>query len=329
MLYSRHSVYLTGACFHTWSENLHRSGPNSQCNSHLPLLVFHMNTFETADDPEDILSSSLQTLYDFTPIVHSSPGSVFMYTVKETLLSNPTKIIELKTPDTQASNWDLHASSIWVAAVYLADHIEDLELHQFRNREVVRILELGAGAGLPSILIASVFPNARVTISDYPDDGLIQTLSRNIQRNDVSGRARAVPYDWGTDISSLIDGDIMQGGPENEKLFDVVIAADTLWNPALHKRFIQSLTMCLKRSSDARVHLVAGLHTGRYTIQSFLREIEMETRCDLIVENILEREVSGTASRRWRVSRAESEDERERRRWVVWIVLRWRNAALE
>ena len=291
---------------------------------------YHMNTCETADNPEDILSGSLQTLYDLTPIIYSNPGSVFKYTIKETLLSNPTKIIELKTPDTQASNWELHASSIWVAAVYLADHIEGLELHRFRDREVVRILELGAGAGLPSILIASVFPNARVIVSDYPDADLIQTLTRNVQRNGVSaaGHARAVPYDWGTDISPLIDGGI-QGVPENGQLFDIVIAADTLWNPALHKRFIQSLTMCLKRSHDARVHLVAGLHTGRYTIQSFLRAIEMEARCGLRVEYIVEREVSGTGSRLWDVSRAESEDERERRQWVVWIVLRWESTALE
>lgn len=288
-----------------------------------------MSTCKTADDPEDILSSSLQTLYDLTPITYSNPGSVFKYTTKETLVSNPRKIIELKTPDTQASNWELHASSIWVAAVYLADHIEDLKLHQFRDREVVRILELGAGAGLPSILIASVFPNARVIVSDYPDAYLIQTLSRNVQRNGVSAsHARAVPYDWGTNISPLIDGGI-QGAPENGQLFDIVIAADTLWNPALHRRFISSLTMCLKRSHDARVHLVAGLHTGRYTIQSFLRAIEMEAGCGLRVEYMVERDVSGTASRLWDVSRAESEDERERRRWVVWIILRWESTMLE
>ncbi|KAL4072790.1 WD40 repeat-like protein [Scleroderma yunnanense] len=279
-----------------------------------------------ADDPEDILSSSLQTLYDFTPITYSKPGSVFKYTVKQSLLLNP-KIIELQIPDTQASNWELHATSVWVAAVCLADHIDDLELHQFRDREVVRILELGAGAGLPSILIAGMFQNARVIASDYPDTSLIRTLSRNVQKNGVSGRAHTVPYDWGTDISSLVSWE-NQEPPEDSHLFDIIIAADTLWNSALHKRFIKSLTMCLKRSHDARVHLVAGLHTGRYTIQSFLRTIEVEMNSGLMVETVLEREVSGTGWRPWDVSRAECEDERERRRWVVWIVLRWENTAL-
>ncbi|KAI6023873.1 hypothetical protein PISMIDRAFT_678869 [Pisolithus microcarpus 441] len=281
---------------------------------------------KAGDDPEDILSSSLQTLYDFTPITHSSPGSIFTYVIKPTLLPNPNsaRVIELGTPDPQPSKWDLHASSIWVAAVYLADHVEDLELHRFQDREVVRVLELGAGAGLPSILIASAYRNARVTISDYPDEHLIRTLSENILRNDVSCVARAAPYDWGTEISTLFGADEM----ENDVLFDVVIAADTLWNPSLHQRFVLSLVMSLKYSPDSRVYLVAGLHTGRYTIQAFLRSIETDG-CGLVVESLSERQVTAAqTSRSWDVARAENEDEQERRRWVVWIVLKWRECDL-
>ncbi|KAI6041312.1 WD40-repeat-containing domain protein [Pisolithus marmoratus] len=259
-----------------------------------------------ANDPEDILSSSLQTLYDFTPITHSTPGSIFTYIIEPTLLpiSNAARVIELETPDPQPSKWDLHASSIWIAAVYLADHIEDLELHRFQDREVVRVLELGA-------------------VSDYPDEHLIRTLSENILQNGVSGVARAVPYDWGTNISALVDAYGDRETPQNDVLFDVIIAADTLWNPALHKQFIQSLIMSLKRSPDSRVYLVAGLHTGRYTIQAFLRSIETDG-CGLVVESLSERQVTAAqTSRSWDVTRAENEDERERRRWIVWIVLKW------
>lgn len=281
---------------------------------------------KSQDDPEDILSSSLQTLYDLTPITHSTPGSIFTYTVKPALLpdQNPARVIELETPDPQPSKWDLHASSIWVAAIYLADHLEDLELHRFRDQGIIRVLELGAGAGLPSILIASVYQNVRVTVSDYPDEHLIRTLSENILRNNVSGIARAVPYDWGTDISALVDAHECQEIPGNDEiLFDVIVAADTLWNPALHKQFIQSLVMSLKRSPDSRVYLVAGLHTGRYTIQAFLKSIKIDG-CGLAVESLSERQVTAAQTfRSWDVARAEDEDERERRRWVVWVVLKW------
>ncbi|KAF9240625.1 WD40-repeat-containing domain protein [Melanogaster broomeanus] len=262
-------------------------------------------------NPEDILSASLQILYDYSPITHSSPGSVFTYTVKPGRVpARPLNQIELMTPDTQPSNWALHASSVWVSSLFIADHLEDLQIDSLPSQKIVRVLELGAGAGLPSILIGSMYQSASITVTDYPDDNLIRTLSDNVRRNGVSERCRAVPYG--------------SGDPGNESLFDIVIAADTLWNPELHAPFIDTLCTCLKRSSDSRIHLVAGLHTGRYTIQAFL---DGTKRSGLVVQSATEREVSGTQSRPWDVSRAEDEDERERRRWVVWMVLKWGDVA--
>ncbi|KIJ65550.1 hypothetical protein HYDPIDRAFT_152459 [Hydnomerulius pinastri MD-312] len=272
--------------------------------------------------PGDILSASLQTLYDYSPITHSAPGALFTYTVKPvmpTFSDRPKHAIELMTPDTKASNWSLHASSIWVSSLFVADHLEDLQIDAYSGQETVRILELGAGAGLPSILIGSVYKNASVVVSDYPDDNLIRTLSENVQRNAVSERCRAMPYAWGTDISTLAGRDA-QEELRNDSLFDMVIAADTLWNPELHAPFIETLCMSLKHCPGSRIHLVAGLHTGRYTIQSFLDGIK---HCGLIIHSVVEREVSGTQYRPWDVSRAEGEDERERRRWIVWIILKW------
>ncbi|KAH7890856.1 putative methyltransferase-domain-containing protein [Phlebopus sp. FC_14] len=267
----------------------------------------------TTDEPEDILSASLQILYDYSPITHSTPGSLFTYAVNPELLSGQSKQIELMTPDTQAANWSLHASSIWVSSLFLADHLEDLHIETLDDRGVVRVLELGAGAGLPSILIGSVYQNALVTVSDYPDDNLIRTLSDNIRRNNVAERCRAVPYAWGTDVSPLLNQD-------DGRRFDLIIAADTLWNPVLHAPFVQALCQCLDHRPKSRIHLVAGLHTGRYTIQAFLDCIKQH---GLVLEHATEREVGGTLSRLWDVARADNEDERERRRWIVWMVLRW------
>ena len=36
-----------------------------------------------------------------------------------------------------------------------------------------------------------------------------------------------------------------------------------------------------------------------------------------------EREVNGQEERKWSIERAEKEHEKERRRWVVWISLKW------
>ncbi|KAH0836738.1 putative methyltransferase-domain-containing protein [Lanmaoa asiatica] len=275
------------------------------------------------DDPEDILSASLQSLYGFSPTTFSTAGSVFTYSIKPGRVSHSPQQIEVATPDTEPSNWSLHASSIWVSSLFIADHLEELHIEAMPSTEgtVVRVLELGAGAGLPSILLASMYQkNVSVTVTDYPDDRLIRTLSDNVRQNRVSERCHAVPYAWGTDIGALMH---RSPGDGRDARFDVVFAADTLWNPELHAPFLDTLCMCLKRGPDARIHLVAGLHTGRYTIQSFLDGTKLQ---GLVLQSATEREVGGTQSRPWDVSRAEGEDERERRRWVVWMILKWEDS---
>ena len=269
-------------------------------------------------DAEDILFDSLQTLYDYQPITLTTQGSLFTYT------KDPISIT-LRTPDTQASNWSLHANSIWVSSIYLADHIIDLNLDLYINNKSdsspkIRVLELGASAGLPSILVAKLFPtSALVTVTDYPDDKLIETLKNNVQSNNVADRCKVLPYAWGSDPAVIL-------GNGNSKGFDVVIAADTLWNPDLHSIFIDSLKSTLKKSSTSRIHLVVGLHTGRYNIQAFLTHIQRNS--GLYVESISEREVAGSSTRMWDVSRS-GEDERERRRWIIWMTLAWEKSMIK
>ena len=278
-------------------------------------------------DSEDILFDSLQTLYDYHPITLTTQGSLFTYSTP-TYYSHSSISITLRTPDTQASNWSLHANSIWVSSIYLADHIADLNLDayinddsdsksDFQEEDNVRVLELGASAGLPSILISTLFPGALVTVTDYPDDELIKTLKNNVERNNVADRCRVLPYAWGSDPTAVL---------ANSKGFDVVIAADTLWNPELHPIFIDTLASTLKKSSSSRIHLVVGLHTGRYTIQAFLAHVQRNSK--LHVESISEREATGSSTRVWDVFRL-GEDERERRRWIIWITLAWEKSMIE
>ncbi|KAF8892233.1 WD40-repeat-containing domain protein [Infundibulicybe gibba] len=274
---------------------------------------------------EDILLDSLETLYGYQPITLSSAGSLFVYDAKPTKCSDNSSSkgagpiqIELSTTDTSPENWSLHASDIWVSSVFIADHLCDLGVGLLARADVppqldgkLHILELGAGAGLPSILIAKSYENTMVTVSDYPDQRLIETLSQNVVHNGIAGRCRATAHAWGSDVSMLLKGN---------SGFDVVIAADTLWNPDLHDLFVQTLRGTLRKAAHARVHLVAGLHTGRYTIQAFLSRVRS---AGFEFESVVEKEVSGTGEREWDVSRAENEDEKDRRNWVVWMKLRW------
>jgi len=260
-------------------------------------------------EPEDLLFDSLQMLYDYHPITLTTAGKPFTHVVDG---QGGAISISLKTPDTSARNWDLHASSIWVSSIYLADHIGRLQLDTSIDAQPpFRILELGASAGLPSILIAKLFPSISVIASDYPDQALISALSDNVQANNVADNCRAVPFAWGTDPAQFIPG-VGDG-------FDMVIAADTLWNIDFHAIFIDALKRTLRRTSSARVHLVAGLHTGRYTIQGFLKRA-VASGLELI--SIDENEANGGPSREWSAEKS-GEDEKERRRWIIWIQLKW------
>ena len=205
-------------------------------------------------ESEDILYSSLGALYDYAPVAQSSAGDEFVYTAPFAPVT-----VTLRTPDTAAKNWDLHASSIWVASVFIADHLPELLLGLPQRASV---LELGAGAGLPSILLSKAASSTVIVCSDYPDDAIMGALSDSVKRNSASN-VHVTPYAWGSDPASLL-----VHAPAG---FDVVLAADTLWNTESHHLFLQSLSCTLGRRVEARAHCIAGLHTGRYTIETFIR----------------------------------------------------------
>ncbi|KAJ6619881.1 Sodium/hydrogen exchanger family-domain-containing protein [Mycena sp. CBHHK59/15] len=287
-------------------------GTEGPCHHHC-LLINAMISPNDDEAPEDILSSSLLSLYEYHPITLSSAGSLFVY--------NPpgrSSQIILHTPDTEPANWPLHASSVWAASRFLADHIDYLDIRAHLSRcppgKRVKVLELGAAAGLPSIVLAKRYPEISVTVSDYPDTELIRTLTQNVNENGASTNCRVVPYGWGSDISELLP-------PNDNDKFDLLIAADTLWNPEFHAHFITTLQITLRQSPDARIHLFAGLHTGRYTIQSFLNA---SSAAGFDLETALEKETNGERQRSWNVDRAEGEEESERRRWIVCLCLKWK-----
>ncbi|KZP19388.1 hypothetical protein FIBSPDRAFT_911423 [Athelia psychrophila] len=259
--------------------------------------------------PEDILSTSLQTLYDYAPITHSSGGDKFTY--KNTSAASPTTVT-LRTPDPKAVNWSLHASSIWVSSIYAVDHLEDLQLDRLAwdgsPEGGPRLLELGAAAGLPGIVIAQAYPSLEVTVSDYPDENLISALSDNVIANATSKQCRVVPYAWGSEPSVFAP----------HAPFDVILACDTLWNPDLHTLFIKTLCDLLKKTDDARIRLIAGLHTGRFTLQAFMLAVQA---AGLHIRSAIEKEVIGSQKREWNAERDDSEH--ERRRWIVWMTLSW------
>lgn len=111
------------------------------------------------------------------------------------------------------------------------------------------MLELGAGAGLPSIVCA-LNGARKVLVTDYPDSELIENLQYNIDHCELLTPKRVIGaegYLWGNACNKLKSH--IAGQSDG---FDLLILADILFNHSEHEKLIDSLRSTLKKSADAR-----------------------------------------------------------------------------
>jgi predicted nicotinamide N-methyase len=116
-------------------------------------------------------------------------------------------------PDTGPIEWAPVApywAVLWRSGVALAHELDGGSLRG------LRVVELGCGLGLPSIIAARA--GATVLATDACADALA-LLARNAQANDVAIKTARV--DWAE------PGELVAGEP-----FDLVLAADVLYEPA-------------------------------------------------------------------------------------------------
>jgi predicted nicotinamide N-methyase len=110
----------------------------------------------------------------------------------------------------------------WEAALHLAKYLVESGSGHVRGKKV---LELGAGTGLVSILCARWLGARHVTATDG-DDSVVEDLQKNIFLNglDDQGTIYAKQLRWGR----VIDED--EGGSSPD--YDVVLGADIVSRPA-------------------------------------------------------------------------------------------------
>lgn len=127
----------------------------------------------------------------------------------------------------------------WASSVILAERIcwDPSSFHfDSLDRPRVRILELGAGTGLLSIVASKFLPSAEIIATDYHPD-VLANLRLNVSTN-VSGQGQSPisvhALDWS---NPPVDG------PFSEGSFDMVLAADVIYHPD-HARWIKS---CVQR----------------------------------------------------------------------------------
>ncbi|SJX61433.1 uncharacterized protein SRS1_10491 [Sporisorium reilianum f. sp. reilianum] len=134
------------------------------------------------------------------------------------------------------------------------------------------ILELGAGTGVPSITAALLGTANVVVASDYDEPQLVRELRDNVKRNlegvceEQRRKCKVVGHIWGKDTEELVDC-----LPRGVGKFDSILLADCMWDPLSHADLLKTVLSVLSRDRDARVNVIAGLHTGREKVTSFIR----------------------------------------------------------
>lgn len=136
---------------------------------------------------------------------------------------------------------------LWQASTtiarFLEQHLDDL----VRSKKV---LELGAGAGLPSLL-ASLHGAEKVVVTDYPDSDLVENLEYNVSTICKGrGNIEISGYRWGQDTVPLLS--FLPIDETRTSGFDTIILADLLFNHSCHSALLKTLHQTLARTVTAR-----------------------------------------------------------------------------
>ncbi|KAF9899986.1 nicotinamide n-methyltransferase [Lobosporangium transversale] len=159
--------------------------------------------------------------------------------------------------------WGHH---LWNAAKMFANWLDNRPEHCLGKN----VLELGAGAALPSF-VAAVNGASKVVITDYPDSDLISNIQYNAEQNVPKqiqeGKVIVQGYLWGsntrpllahlnpssssTSTSATTEPATSSSTPvaplaEPKELFDTIILSDLLFNHSQHRSMLKTCKETLK-----------------------------------------------------------------------------------
>ena len=201
--------------------------------------------------------------------------------------------------------WGHH---LWNAGRLVSTYLED-HASLITGRTV---LELGAGAGLPS-LVCGVLGAKPVVVSDYPDPDLVANLWHNIESGpgEVAGRVVAEGYCWGADVAPLL-AHLESSGAEK---FDVLILADLLFNHSEHAKLVATVRETLAKKEDG-VALVFFTPYRPWLYEKDMAFFDLTREAGFIVEKIFEEKMD-------EVMFKEDRGDEELRRTVFGYTVRW------
>lgn len=206
--------------------------------------------------------------------------------------------------------WGHH---LWQAGRLVSAYLE-------KNSSLVEgktVLELGAGAGLPSLVCAGLDAK-KVVVTDYPDAELVQNLQINIDRfySDcgLKGEEKKIiaqGYCWGNDAQTLLSH-----LPSEEQGFEVLILADLLFNHSEHGKLVETVKSTLKRSKEAKAFVFFTPYRP-WLFEKDMAFFDLVRDEGFVVEKVLEEKME-------RVMFVEDRGDEELRRTVFGFVARWK-----
>jgi len=279
---------------------------------------------EESEDPED--SESQFTLFadpqDYYPPSPPPTTQTYEPATARLLELNGSQPITLHL----VGHSPLEAHHLWNGSRVVASHLEaHPSLVRGRN-----VLELGAGAGLPS-LVAAALGAERTVVTDFPDPELVECLWRNIfgcealgmgddgdddddDDDKIDGEERkrkikkikkkivAEGYVWGSDVgclvkhlppsssSSLEKGEKRDEQEEGERKFDVVILADLLFRHSEHDHLLDSIEKAMRVHEDS-VAFVVFTSYRPWLQHKDLRFFDLARERGFVVDKVLEKKM--------------------------------------
>lgn len=182
----------------------------------------------------------------------------------------------------------MDAHHLWNGGRVLADHLE-------AHPDLVRgrtVLELGAGAGIPSLVAASLGARG-VVATDYPDPDVLAALQRNVDECALIPEPKADHvvvdgYVWGHPVERLLAKMPGGCGEGDAHGVDVLIMADLLFRHTEHGNIAKTLELALRRSRGSRAFVFFTSYRP-WLRERDLKFFDIVRECGFVIDKVLER----------------------------------------
>lgn len=140
----------------------------------------------------------------------------------------------------------LWGNYLWNASKWMTNYLID---HPYLVKGM-DILELGAGAALPSLVSVKLGAKS-IIITDYPDQELIENIEHNCRLNKIDNIGNdTINNDRNNDNSLVNIRGLVWGDRSLKSKVDVVIMCDLVFNHSEHLKLLESMLMAFKNEKS-------------------------------------------------------------------------------